>query len=83
VDADGSRGRPSLLPQRLLQALRSLNQAVRIGELLDLLPTIGKRKYEFVIVTVHLAANLVQQAGGVALEKPQHRSVYRPLPFQP
>ena len=50
--------------------------------LFDFLPPIRKRKHKLVIVTVDLAADLVEQSCGIAFKKPQHRTTYRPRPFQ-
>jgi hypothetical protein len=50
---------------------------------LDLLPAVRKRKHEFVIVTIDLAADFVQQPCGVAFKKPEHRIVYRLLTRRP
>jgi hypothetical protein len=51
---------PSLGPQGILEALRPLNQSVRILELLDFLPTIRKCNDKFVIVTIRLAPDFVE-----------------------
>ncbi|HEY2433055.1 MAG TPA: hypothetical protein VGI12_10315 [Vicinamibacterales bacterium] len=45
---------------------------MRILILLDLLTAVRKCQHEFEIVTIDLAADLVQQLGGVAFEKPEH-----------
>ena len=54
------RGDPSLGPQGGLEALRTLDEGVRIPKLLDLLPPIRKRNDKFVIVTVRLPADFVK-----------------------
>jgi len=63
--------------------VRALDQRVRVLILFDFLPTVGKRKHKFVIVTIDLAADFVEQPCCVAFKKPEHRTTYRPLPFQP
>jgi hypothetical protein len=52
---------------------------VRIVELLDFLPSIRKRNDKFVIVTVYLTPDFVEQPRLVPLEKPDHRISYRPF----
>ena len=51
--------------------------------MLDFLPSIRKCNDKFVIVTVHLAANLVEQPRVVTLEEPNHRCIYRPIVAAP
>ena len=50
---------PSLGPQRLLQAVGSLDQGVRVLELFDFLPAIRKGDDKFVIVTIGLMTDFV------------------------
>ena len=68
----GGGRHPSLGAQRFLQALRPLDQGVRVLELLDFLPAIRKCNDKFVIVTVGLATDFVKQPRVLALEKPDH-----------
>jgi hypothetical protein len=56
---------------------------MRISELLDLLATIRKRNDKLVIVTVDMTADFVNQLGVMALEKPNHRTFYRPYAPRP
>jgi hypothetical protein len=56
----------------------ALDQRVRVAKLLDLLPAIRKRNDEFVIVTVGVTADLIEQLGVLTLEKPNHRTFYQP-----
>jgi hypothetical protein len=52
---------------------------MRIGKMLDLLAAIRKCNDKFVIVTIRLAPDLVEQSRVSSLEKPNHRCVYRPV----
>jgi hypothetical protein len=56
---------------------------MRIPVLLDLLATIRKRNDKLVIVTVDVTADLINQLGVVTLEKPNHRTFYRPYAPRP
>ena len=70
--AGGRRRLPALRAERLLQPLRPLDQGVGVGVMLDLLAAIRKCNDKFVIVTIRLAPDFVQQPRVVTLEKPNH-----------
>ena len=63
---------PSLGPQGLLEALGPLDQRVRILELFHFLPAIRICNDKFVIVTIRLAADFVEEPRVLALEEPNH-----------
>src|SRR3954462_15024649 len=55
---------------------------MRVGVVLDLLAAIRKCNDKFVIVTVGLAPDLVEQPGVVSFEKPDHCRIYRQVPVE-
>src|ERR1043166_1928117 len=70
--AGGRRGHPAVSPQRFLQPVRSLDQRDRVLELLYFLPSVRKGDDKFVIVTVHLTTDFVEQPRCLLLEEPDH-----------
>jgi len=63
--------------------LRPLDQGVRIGEMLHFLAAIRICNDKFVIVTIHLAPDLVEQPRVMTLEEPNHCCFYRPMVASP
>ena len=69
----GGRRRPALGAQGILQALRPLDQSVRVLELFDFLAATRKCNDKFVIVAIDLAANLKNTMFNFAAHRrPEH-----------